>query len=585
MSPEQCRGEKIDVRSDIYSLGVVLYEMLTGYIPYRADSAAGIMVKHIQEPIPQLPAELKKYQFLLDRMMSKEKGDRIQSAYELLQVMDNITSESPLDTIEATRPERWVFQAPSDSPTGQSEDGTDSQPTVLTFRREKKKKHVWLYLFLVLLLGGGGYLAYHYFYLPWQERQTAETGAEQPVKQVDVSEPPPVIPGDRGKESVQQTPKDVKNTRPGTTAEPGAAKTGTDPGAQPGDRGTAEKDAGAESPEEKNYRMYLDMAQEYFKDGDMAKAQEKLDQAGAVKTSDETKALQKQIDDFHAAKKEKEYLEHLSRALSEFNRGRFASAKKSIALAREIKKTQALEDLSRKIQDKEAAALRAARRKKIDDDAYKQARSRNTIFAYEKYLKKYPSGRHASEAKQKLDQLKSATTLEIKIKDDVAFEAAAAKNTIAAYEGYLKEYPYGLNADKAHNKIEQLKKELVKATKVKIEVQQIRFFESGSKAGPIESRTYTKRFPANTTRYVYTEITYRNKLYRIAGSSNRVIIQYSGAFDQQLKGVISPYKEADTGLYWRGMGWTEAGKWPKGTFTVTVFLEGKQVGKAGFEIY
>jgi len=90
MSPEQCKGEKIDGRSDIYSLGVQLYEMLTGKVPYEAENTAGIIIKQIQDPVPRLPDALSRYQFLIDKMMAKDQKERIQSGEELIRFIEGV---------------------------------------------------------------------------------------------------------------------------------------------------------------------------------------------------------------------------------------------------------------------------------------------------------------------------------------------------------------------------------------------------------------------------------------------------------------------------------------------------------------
>ena len=83
MSPEQGHGTRVDERSDIYSLGVIFYEMLTGEKPYRASTAMGIIYHHAHAPIPALPAPLAKYQALLNMMLAKSPEDRVQTAAEI----------------------------------------------------------------------------------------------------------------------------------------------------------------------------------------------------------------------------------------------------------------------------------------------------------------------------------------------------------------------------------------------------------------------------------------------------------------------------------------------------------------------
>ena len=87
MSPEQARGLTVDGRSDLYSLGIILYEMLTGAKPYNATRAEAVVYQHIHAPIPRLPAECASLQGLLESLLAKEVEDRFESALELMRVL------------------------------------------------------------------------------------------------------------------------------------------------------------------------------------------------------------------------------------------------------------------------------------------------------------------------------------------------------------------------------------------------------------------------------------------------------------------------------------------------------------------
>ncbi|HTB64761.1 MAG TPA: serine/threonine-protein kinase [Steroidobacteraceae bacterium] len=80
MSPEQGHGEPIDVRSDLYSLGVILFEMLTGRKPYMAENPMAIIYMHRKAPVPPLPEAYAALQPLVHRLLAKLPEDRFESA-------------------------------------------------------------------------------------------------------------------------------------------------------------------------------------------------------------------------------------------------------------------------------------------------------------------------------------------------------------------------------------------------------------------------------------------------------------------------------------------------------------------------
>ena len=88
MSPEQGHAEPTDERSDLYSLGCILYEMLTGERPFTASSPMGVIYRHAHAPRPRLRRELTQFQPLLDRLLAVDRFERYQSADELLAVLD-----------------------------------------------------------------------------------------------------------------------------------------------------------------------------------------------------------------------------------------------------------------------------------------------------------------------------------------------------------------------------------------------------------------------------------------------------------------------------------------------------------------
>jgi tRNA A-37 threonylcarbamoyl transferase component Bud32 len=83
MSPEQGHGESVDERSDLYSLGIILYEMLAGEKPYTDNNPMAIIYKHRHQPIPRLPAPVAQWQGLIDTLLAKKPADRYSTAAQV----------------------------------------------------------------------------------------------------------------------------------------------------------------------------------------------------------------------------------------------------------------------------------------------------------------------------------------------------------------------------------------------------------------------------------------------------------------------------------------------------------------------
>ncbi|MEM9301237.1 MAG: protein kinase [Pseudomonadota bacterium] len=130
MSPEQARGKDLDGRSDLYGLGIVFYELLTGGTPFRGNDSVAVGIQHVTEPVPPLPRHLDFIQPVLDRFLAKHPDDRFQigkAAVGELKALEAqvITGQTPRVEVPTPRPQNRARAAsPASDP-----DATTAMPT------------------------------------------------------------------------------------------------------------------------------------------------------------------------------------------------------------------------------------------------------------------------------------------------------------------------------------------------------------------------------------------------------------------------------------------------------------------------
>lgn len=131
MSPEQAQGEKLDARSDIYALGIVLYEMVTGRLPFSAETPLAVLLKHITEPLPP-PSVVKPdiapaIERVILKALSKNRDDRFVSCADFLSAWKQALSEA-LQTDEAPTGRAHAAKVTTPSPKAHDRQASVRQP-------------------------------------------------------------------------------------------------------------------------------------------------------------------------------------------------------------------------------------------------------------------------------------------------------------------------------------------------------------------------------------------------------------------------------------------------------------------------
>jgi serine/threonine-protein kinase PpkA len=142
MSPEQITGSPLDARCDLYSLGIVLYEMLTRQKPFKGDTALSTAMCHLRDPVPQLPKPLTYCQPLIERLLAKNPDERFATAEQFIQILEDISAKAA----RSAEPSRTKIKTPR------------SATDVKSIGKERPRPHKWLKSKPIAWAGGVGVL-------------------------------------------------------------------------------------------------------------------------------------------------------------------------------------------------------------------------------------------------------------------------------------------------------------------------------------------------------------------------------------------------------------------------------------------
>ncbi|MFZ2236615.1 MAG: serine/threonine-protein kinase, partial [Dokdonella sp.] len=170
MSPEQASAGDVDGRADLYALGIILYELLTGRVPYDANDSVALGLRHIDEPLPQLPGDVSIAQPLLDRLLAKQPAQRFQTGEQVVVAVGELEralavskATSRIDAVEPinAQAEPWLAPESRQQPELGTLEGLDdalaqrAPPRSLPRKRSQVSAVVQALIVLVLLAAVG----------------------------------------------------------------------------------------------------------------------------------------------------------------------------------------------------------------------------------------------------------------------------------------------------------------------------------------------------------------------------------------------------------------------------------------------
>ncbi len=247
MSPEQASGGRVDVRTDVYSFGVMLFEMLTGRYPFMSETRHEMLRAHMIEPVPQASecreglVVSKELQGLIERAMAKERADRFADASDVLDALDALPKPAAtLRRVSRPKGERQVNSTESTIQVPPDEDDEDDEelesapsshalssrkrpiPVERTEGDRRSMRGVAAFFLFVVMMAAGGYAAWRF--LPGRvpgmsSGSTPEQASDDPPRPDEPDEPPPEPPpenavGTQPPEPPVEPPTEVVPTEP-----------------------------------------------------------------------------------------------------------------------------------------------------------------------------------------------------------------------------------------------------------------------------------------------------------------------------------------------------------------------------------